>query len=341
MKTKFYLFLLLVSVYCFHAPIASSVDRVVKVNLSKNPPLVFTDDKGEAAGIYVDIIKYIAKKEGWVLQFEPCKWRECLEKLEDGTIDFLMSVAYSEARGGKMDFTTETVFNNWAYVYRKPGSNIESVVDLDGKKVATLKGNVHSRAFVNVINSFGVNSEIVDVDDYIDVFRSIDDGSAVAGVVTAYSEPGRGSTFNVYLPIIERRQEPRAEAEGSIPSGSERILFVDDEPALANIGKRTLKPLGYDVETRTSSIEALELFKAQPDRFDLVITDMTMPNMTGEDLAKELMRIKPNIPIILCTGFSAKIDDQKAGAMGIRAFVLKPIVKREIATKIRKVLDGK
>ncbi len=161
------------------------------------------------------------------------------------------------------------------------------------------------------------------------------------GAITAYSEPGQGSTFKVYLPIIERRKEPRAEAEESIPTGSECILFVDDEPALANLGKQTLESLGYDVEIRTGSIEALELFKCQPDRFDLIITDMTMPNMTGEDLAQELMRIRPNIPIILCTGFSAKIDDQKASAMGIREFVMKPIVKQKIATKVRKVLDDK
>jgi PAS domain S-box-containing protein len=161
------------------------------------------------------------------------------------------------------------------------------------------------------------------------------------GAITAYSEPGQGSTFKVYLPIIERHKEPRAKAEESIPIGSECILFVDDESALANLGKQTLESLGYDVEIRTGSIEALKLFKNQPDRFDLVITDMTMPNMTGEDLAQELMRIKPNIPIILCTGFSAKIDDQKASAMGIRAFVLKPIVKQAIATTVRKVLDEK
>jgi CheY-like chemotaxis protein len=126
----------------------------------------------------------------------------------------------------------------------------------------------------------------------------------------------------------------------SIPTGNERILFVDDEPALANISKQTLESLGYDVTTRTSSIEALELFKAQPDRFDLVITDMTMPNMTGENLAAELMRIKPATPVILCTGFSTKIDNKKAMAMGIRAFVSKPVFKKEIAETIRNVLDG-
>ena len=159
------------------------------------------------------------------------------------------------------------------------------------------------------------------------------------GVITATSEPGKGSIIKAYFPVIDRQIEPETAVEEPVPTGNERILFVDDEPVLANIGKQSLETLGYDVETRTSSIEALELFKAQQDRFHLVITDMTMPNMTGEDLAQELMRIKPNIPIILCTGFSAKIDDQKASAMGIRAFVLKPMVLREIATTIRKVLD--
>jgi CheY-like chemotaxis protein len=159
------------------------------------------------------------------------------------------------------------------------------------------------------------------------------------GAITATSEPGKGSIIKAYFPVIDRQIEPETAVEEPVPTGNERILFVDDEPALANIGKQSLETLGYDVETRTSSIEALELFKAQQDRFHLVITDMTMPNMTGEDLAKELMRIKPSIPIILCTGFSAKIDDRKASAMGIRAFVLKPMVLREIATTIRKVID--
>ena len=153
------------------------------------------------------------------------------------------------------------------------------------------------------------------------------------GTSTADSEPGQGSTFKVYLPIIERREKPQATKEDSIPTGSERILFVDDEPALTNIAKQILESLGYYVETRTSSIEALELFKAQSDRFDLVITDMTMPHMTGDGLDKELIRIKSDIPL------SATIDDHKAMAMCIRAFAFKPIVKREIAIKIRKVLD--
>ena len=112
------------------------------------------------------------------------------------------------------------------------------------------------------------------------------------------------------------------------------------EEILVDVGKRMLESLGYDVVTRTSSIEALELFKAQSDKFDLVITDLTMPKMTGDELVVELLRIKPDIPIILCTGFSAMIDEDKVKAMGMRAFVLKPILKRDIAETIRKVLDG-
>ena len=161
------------------------------------------------------------------------------------------------------------------------------------------------------------------------------------GDIYVYSEPGKGSTFKVCLPAIEKnrfRSEERAERP--IPTGTERILFIDDEPVITNLGKQTLESLGYDVVVRNSSIEALELFKEKKDHFDLVITDMTMPHMTGEKLAEQLMQIRSDIPVILCTGFSFMIDEQKALDMGIRAFISKPILKREIAEAIRKVLDG-
>ena len=159
------------------------------------------------------------------------------------------------------------------------------------------------------------------------------------GDIYVYSEPGKGSAFKVCLPVIEGRFKPEERVERPVPTGTERILFIDDEPVITEIGKKTLESLGYDVVARNSSIEALELFKEKKDRFDLVITDMTMPHITGEKLAEKLMQIRPDIPVILCTGFSFMIDEQKALDMGIRAFISKPILKQEIAEAIRKVLD--
>jgi CheY-like chemotaxis protein len=161
------------------------------------------------------------------------------------------------------------------------------------------------------------------------------------GTIHVYSEPGGGSTFNVYLPIIEKQLEQKISVEKPIPTGTEHILFVDDEEPLITMGKQLLVSLGYDVTTRISSVEALELFKARPDKFDLVITDLTMPNMTGDELAEQLMAIRSDIPVILCTGFSTRITEEKAKKMGIRAFILKPLIRKDIAETIRKVLDHK
>jgi len=165
--------------------------------------------------------------------------------------------------------------------------------------------------------------------------------SRSAGTVKVSSMPGKSTTFMVYLPVVKSQFESQVKYEEPVATGSERILLVDDELAIVEMGKQTLGSLGYEVTARTSSYEALELFKAKPDRFDLVITDMTMPNLTGDDLAKELIRIKPDIPIIICTGYSARINKEQALAMGIRAFVSKPVLRRDIAKTIREVLDKK
>jgi CheY-like chemotaxis protein len=160
------------------------------------------------------------------------------------------------------------------------------------------------------------------------------------GVITVESEPGKGTTFHVYFPVIEKDAETQEEDQGPLPTGNERILFVDDEEVIVDIGEKTLGQLGYDVVTKTSSLEALELFRADPGRFDLVITDMTMPKMTGDQLARELMKIRPDIPIILCTGFSPKISGKRAKEIGIKAFAMKPLVRRDMANIVRKVLDA-
>ena len=161
------------------------------------------------------------------------------------------------------------------------------------------------------------------------------------GAIHAFSEPDKGSIFKVFIPAIERRISPEQRTKKPVPKGTEHILFVDDEPMLAKMGKQLLESLGYQVEMITKSSDALELFRKKPDRFDLVITDMTMPNITGEKLAIELMNIRPDIPVILSSGFNYNIDEKKAMALGIRAFISKPILKQELAETIRNVLNGK
>lgn len=159
------------------------------------------------------------------------------------------------------------------------------------------------------------------------------------GAIAVESEQGKGTTFDVYLPRIETDLPPLEERSAQVPKGNETILLVDDEKAAIDSLKPMLENLGYDVTARTSSIEALEAFKNDPNRFELVITDQTMPNMTGKDLAKELISIRSDTPLILCTGFSEQIDEGTAEEMGIRAFVMKPIVMGQIARTIREVLD--
>ena len=160
------------------------------------------------------------------------------------------------------------------------------------------------------------------------------------GDIRVYSEPGKGTAFHVYLPVIKSQVgAEKIDAAVIIQTGTERILLVDDEEPIVRLEKQMLERFGYQVAARTSSIEALEAFRAAPDKFDLVITDMTMPNMTGVQLSQKLLEIRPDIPIIICTGFSTKIDDEKAKEFGIRGFVMKPVVMSELAKKIREVLD--
>ena len=160
------------------------------------------------------------------------------------------------------------------------------------------------------------------------------------GIISVESEVGRGSTFEILLPAIMCEIDEGGVAAPVLPAGVESILFVDDEMALVDLGAQILNRLGYQVTTRTSSVEALELFIEEPDRFDLIISDTTMPNMTGDNLAQRILSIRPRLPVILCTGYSERMSRERAQEMGIAAFVLKPIVMSELATTVREVLDG-
>jgi DNA-binding NtrC family response regulator len=132
-----------------------------------------------------------------------------------------------------------------------------------------------------------------------------------------------------------------AEPAPILEFGSERILLVDDDAAVALLERQMLEHLGYQVTSRVSSLEALEAFKAAPDAYDLVISDMTMPNLTGDQLAKAIMAIREDALVIICTGFSEWIDPEKAAAMGIKGFLMKPVVLSEMAKVVRNALDSR
>ena len=159
------------------------------------------------------------------------------------------------------------------------------------------------------------------------------------GDIIVNSELGKGTTFDIYLPTVEIGEIKEKPPSSGISRGKERILFVDDEEVIARGGKDMLGSLGYEVVAKTNSQEALETFKSGPHKFDVVITDQTMPNMTGDILAIELMKIRPEIPVILCTGFSHTITEEKAKAIGIRKIIMKPYICSNVAQIIRKVLD--
>lgn len=159
------------------------------------------------------------------------------------------------------------------------------------------------------------------------------------GFVTCTSLIGKGTAIHVYLPVMAPNAVAAEERDEPILVGRERILIVDDEKILAEMGKNMLERLGYEVTVETNSLEAIATFFKEPDKFDLVLTDQTMPGMTGLDLAMRILMIRPDLPIILCTGYSTLVSEEKAKASGIKGFAMKPLAKRDIARLIRKVLD--
>ena len=160
------------------------------------------------------------------------------------------------------------------------------------------------------------------------------------GFITVYSHPDEGSTFQILFPRTDKHTEKANTESVSLPTGQEHILLVDDDTLFADMTSEMLTSLGYTLTSRTSSVEALEYFRANPDIFDLVITDQTMPHIRGTELADKIKHIRPNVPIILCTGFSELITSAKAHDMGVAQFIMKPFVRREMAVSVRRALDS-
>jgi CheY-like chemotaxis protein len=161
------------------------------------------------------------------------------------------------------------------------------------------------------------------------------------GGIHVESTPGGGTRFDILFPIMGKQIISETTELKKLPTGKEHILFIDDEDSLIDLGKNMLKKLGYRVEARTQPVKALEAFRAAPHKFDLVISDMTMPNMTGDILAMELMKIRPDLPVIICTGYSERIDDQRAQELGIKGLMMKPFTIRSLSKTVRNALDGK
>jgi CheY-like chemotaxis protein len=159
------------------------------------------------------------------------------------------------------------------------------------------------------------------------------------GAIGVRSHPGQGTTFDVFFPKLKTMRKETLTNPAPLPGGSERILFVDDETSIVDTLSKRLTRQGYQVVSRTSSRAALAEFKLDPAGYDLVITDRTMPEMTGLELAQEILQIRPEIPVILCTGFSDQLDEEKVKAMGFAEFLLKPVLTRDLLEGIRRALE--
>ncbi len=231
----------------------------------------------------------------------------------------------------------------------------ETVIDENNATIIDLEHGIYQQLTVHDTGS-GIGKDIIDriFEPY---FTTKKDGegtgmglSVIYGIIKShnghinvFSQLGKGTIFNVYFPVLEtvKKIELKTDKHLDLMGNNERILFVDDEISLAKLGNQMLKELGYQVESSTSSIETLKAFEDNPDKFDLIVTDMTMPHMTGIKLAEEIHKIKPDIPVILCTGFSNFINKNNFMKMGISELIMKPVSIKELAIAIKGILGKK
>lgn len=228
-----------------------------------------------------------------------------------------------------------------------------NIVELDGFKsvVGKILSGKHVRLSVTDTGIGMDNETLSQIFDPFFTTKETGEGtglglSTVFGIVQDHegginvtSEPGQGTTFEIYLPATEQPIETPTAIEAMVPKGGESILFIDDEQAIAEMGKNMLEDYGYKVTISIDSREALKMFKANPNRFDLVVTDQGMPNLMGDQLAEKMRQARPDIPIILCTGHSNTMTPESSKAVGINAFLYKPVKMLELGEVIRKVLD--
>ncbi|MFO7985849.1 MAG: ATP-binding protein [Desulfatiglandaceae bacterium] len=246
---------------------------------------------------------------------------------------------------------------NAFYAMHKKGGVLEVTLEnVDSSEVASFPSGMARGRYVRLrVKDTGPGMEPAIMKRIFEPFfttKQVGEGaglglSVVYGIVESYngtvrvnSVPGKGSVFEVFLPIVEDETEDNPLGVGFAPRGEERILFVDDEPEIAESAKEILEGLGYRVDIKTHAPEALALFNAQPDAFALVIADMSMPRMSGGELAREMLRVRADIPIIISTGYGELVDQKRAKEMGVREVIMKPAGIGAIAQAIRRALDN-
>ncbi len=239
--------------------------------------------------------------------------------------------------GGVLDvgLTTATISeqDSMAYPDMKPGRYLKLTVADTGSGIAPdLADRIFEPYFTSKPAGEGTGMGLSTVHGIVK-----DHG----GSIKVYSEAGVGTTFNVFLPVVGTFTETYEEHAQELPTGWESILFVDDEKSLIDLGRDLLERLGYRVETRASAIDAIEAFRSDPQKYDLIISDMTMPKMAGDELASQMRSIRPDIPIILCSGFSEALNTQAMETIGAYAILRKPITYADLAKTVRMVLDTK
>ena len=256
-----------------------------------------------------------------------------VEKMIGSFIDITERKQAEEEKGGILEVSVnDTKIDKMSMIPNlRPGEYIEIKVSDTGMGIAPQ--NLHTifePYFTTKPVGEGTGLELAVVHGIVENY---------GGQITVDSTIGKGTCFTIYLPISKKRKVYTPSEREDLPLGNENILFVDDEAPIAKMGSKILEQLGYTVTKRTSSLEALELFRSKPQTFDLVISDMTMPNMTGDKLAIELMKVRSDIPVVLCTGYSKKISEESVADIGIKALFYKPVVKADLAKTVRKVLD--
>ncbi len=247
---------------------------------------------------------------------------------------------------------------NAAHAMEKNGGVLKidlSEVYLDGMAVEKFQGIGPGHYIQMTIsdNGKGIDTEYIDkiFDPYFTT-KEIGKGTGMGlsivmgivknhnGAISVKSEAGNGTTFRVLFPESEKKVFKKESVSVKMPTGNESILLIDDEESLVDIASRMLQKIGYKVETQTDPIKALDLYRLGHSRFDLIITDMTMPNLSGEQLIVEIIKINPKVPVIMCTGFSDKIDRERALEIGAHNYIEKPLDKIQLASIVRKTLDN-